>query len=171
MQDTEAFCRSTLCHPEVTQWLDAMLICWGGNIRYHSAFDVSAVALLYCTCACAHRLVAAQSCSCCEAAMPALLSRPFVQSHPCKAINQAFAAGRETTGSDVSLHCTAGEPGLTGTQFCCSRSRAVTPVSVRTVSRACRMPGGAVSVGLGATPRWQAGHGAPACELAHVSLN
>ena len=45
VQDTDTFCRSTLCHPEVTQWLDAMLVCWGGNVRYHSAFDVSAAAV------------------------------------------------------------------------------------------------------------------------------
>ena len=41
VQDSEHFCRSTLCNPEVSQWLDSMLVCWGGNIRYHSAFDVS----------------------------------------------------------------------------------------------------------------------------------
>ena len=41
MQETEEYCRGTLCNEEVAQWVTSMLVCWGGSVRYRSAFEVS----------------------------------------------------------------------------------------------------------------------------------
>ena len=41
VQETDEYCRDTLCDEEVAQWVTSMLVCWGGSVRYRSAFEVS----------------------------------------------------------------------------------------------------------------------------------
>lgn len=41
-QDTDAFCRGTLCAPEVADYCNATFLCWGGDLRHSDAFRLSA---------------------------------------------------------------------------------------------------------------------------------
>ena len=40
LQDTEEFCRETLCHPDVVGFVDSTFVAWGGSIHYSDAFRV-----------------------------------------------------------------------------------------------------------------------------------
>lgn len=42
LQDTDAFCRGTLCAPEVADYCNATFLCWGGDLRHSDAFRLSA---------------------------------------------------------------------------------------------------------------------------------
>ena len=41
MQDTEAFCRRTLCNSDLAHYLNSTFVCWGGDVRYPDAYKLS----------------------------------------------------------------------------------------------------------------------------------
>lgn len=41
MQDTDQFCRQTLCDPDFVQYVNSTFLCWGGDIRKSDPFIVS----------------------------------------------------------------------------------------------------------------------------------
>ena len=45
-QDTDYFCRETLCNPEVVEYVNNNFLCWGGDIRYTDTFRVMQPSML-----------------------------------------------------------------------------------------------------------------------------
>ena len=41
LQDTDAFCRGTLCAPDLVEYVNATFLCWGGDLRHSDAFRLS----------------------------------------------------------------------------------------------------------------------------------
>ncbi len=41
MQDTDKFCRETLCNPELVDYVNSTFDCWGGDISYPDAYRLS----------------------------------------------------------------------------------------------------------------------------------
>lgn len=41
VQDTDDFCRETLCNQEVAAYIDATFVAWAGSIHHSDAFRVS----------------------------------------------------------------------------------------------------------------------------------
>lgn len=39
-QDTDSFCRSTLCNPDVADLINRLFVAWGGDVRYSDAYRV-----------------------------------------------------------------------------------------------------------------------------------
>ncbi|KAK9918295.1 hypothetical protein WJX75_002911 [Coccomyxa subellipsoidea] len=40
-QDTDRFCRETLCNPELVEYVNSTFVCWGGDISYPDAYRLS----------------------------------------------------------------------------------------------------------------------------------
>ena len=40
VQDTEEFCRQTLCDPSFVRYVNSTFLCWGGDIRKSDPFTV-----------------------------------------------------------------------------------------------------------------------------------
>jgi len=41
VQSTPAFCSQTLCSAPIVEFIDANLLCWGGDVRHREAFQAS----------------------------------------------------------------------------------------------------------------------------------
>ena len=48
-QSTPAFCSQTLCSAPIVEFIDANVLCWGGDVRHREAFQASRVCARRCT--------------------------------------------------------------------------------------------------------------------------